>query len=347
MSKDFRAVLDLFLDEYGQTEHYNGVVRITHHDDVIYHRNVGYADCENRLEFTKDSIFNLYSITKAFCAIGFMKLVDRGAVDLDKHPGVYLPEASDFDSRVTLRHILQHTSGLPDFAQDTDMRTKRPGATSAQLRSYLKELAAYPMHFDPGTGGHYANINYMIPAFIIEELTGELFADYLKKEVLDPLGATTAKVLLKGDEVPNRVKGYDLRDGEVVHVLPSDDWMYGAGDLVGTVDDVYTLNHAVKHRMLLSESSWQQVLTPSPHNYKGFGCTITKFGQKDRITHNGGARGFRTLHIHIPEDDFDIIALSNSGWGDSRAHISNAIFDVCYGEDREPQVDIEMDKGYI
>ena len=347
MAKDFVSVLDRFLEKYGQKERYNGLIRITHRDRIIYQRSVGYADCENKTKHTNNSVFHLYSITKAFCAIGFMKLVDRGLVDLDKHPGVYLPEAADFDSRVTLRQILQHTGGLPDFAQDTDMRSRLPGDTSAQLRSYMRELAAYPMHFAPGTDGHYANINYIIPACVIEELTGELFRDYLKKEVLDPLGAKTARILVKSEMGDELVRGYDLQEDQLVHVPGSDDWMYGAGDLLGTVDDVYTLNHAVKHRMLLSERSWQQVLAPAPFNYKGFGCTVTKWGEKHRLTHNGGARGFRTLHIHILEDDFDIIALSNSGWGDSRIHISNAIFDACYGEDREPHVNVEMDKGYI
>lgn len=346
MDTGVQHALDSYFDELGLREQYNGVIRITHRDRVIYERGVGYADCETRTEFGPDSIFRLYSITKAFCAIGLMKLVDRGLVDLDRHPGAYVPEAQVFDRRVTIRHLLQHTSGIPDFAQDTDMRTRLAGETSRQLRSYLKELSSYPMHFDPGAGDFYSNINYMLVSFIIEELSGQTFADYLAKEVLAPLGAATARIPAPGEQVSKLVTGHALRDNRPVPASASD-WMYGAGDLVGSVDDVYTLNLALKKNLLLSEKSWQLVTQPSPVNHKGFGCTVTAWGDKRRIVHNGGAGGFRTYHVHIPEDDFDLIILSNSGWGNHRVEINNAVFGICYGAGQRPQIHVAMDAGYI
>jgi len=347
MSQNFRKKLDCFLDEYCEKEQISGVLRLTLRDQVIYEKYMGWADRENQIPFTNDSVFNFYSITKAFCSVGFMKLVEQGLVDLDKHPGVYLPEAKGFDHRVTLRQILQHTGGLPDFAQDTDLPKHRPGYTGTQLRSYIEELTTYPQHFDPGTGDHYSNINYILPALIIEELTGRAFPEYMQHEVFEPLGANTAQIADKDTVVEQRVKGYNCQDGQVVYVGHNEAWMYGAGDCIGRVDDVYCLNKAVKHRLLLQPESWEQILNPSPINHKGFGCTITNWGDKHRIQHNGGSRGFRTLHIHVPEDDFDLILLSNSGWGEARAHISRAIFDACYQTGGEPVITVEMDKGYI
>ena len=109
--------LDAFLKEYSEKEQFSGVLRVTKKDTVLYERYCGMACKETSTPFHKNSVFTLYSITKAFVAIGLMLLKDRGFVDLDAHPGVYLPELKGFHKDLTLRHVLQHVSGLPSFSQ--------------------------------------------------------------------------------------------------------------------------------------------------------------------------------------------------------------------------------------
>ena len=127
--------------------------------------------------------------------------------------------------------------------------------------------------------------------------------------------------------------------------------MFGAGDIVGTLDDVYCLNKAIKHRLLLKDETWKEVLSPSPINNMGMGCTVSDWHGKQRITHNGGHLGFRTLHIQLPEDDFDLIFLSNSGFGDARWDISEMVYRAFYGDEdtigESTGETVEMDKGYI
>ena len=121
---------------------------------------MGYADIESKTEFERNSMFTLYSLSKPFCTIGLKKLKDKNFVDIDKHPGVYLSEAKEFDERVTIRYLLNHTSGIPDFDQNTDFRQKYSGETSDQLKEQLLLLSQYDMLFEPGTKGQYANINF-------------------------------------------------------------------------------------------------------------------------------------------------------------------------------------------
>lgn len=182
----------------------------------------------------------------------------------------------------------------------------------------------------------------------MENLSSLSYAEYMKKAVFEPLGMKTALVDNEALQIPNRVQGYVLVDDQVLPTEKSHDWMLGGGDLVGTVDDVYALNRALKHKLLLKPETWVEVLTPSPLNSKGLGCTVTQWHGKTRITHNGGHLGFRTYHVHLPEDDFDIIILSNCGFHNpGRSDISEMIYNAFFDETATAEKPLEMDTGYI
>ena len=347
MKQDFQTKLDAFLEEYYRINQNSGCLRITSRDEVIFRKFMGYADREAKTPFTEHSVFSLYSLSKPFCAIGLMKLKDKGLVRLDDHPGVYLPEAAHFHQDVTLRHLLTHTSGIPDFNQNTDFQTKYAGETSQQLRWQLGLLADYGMLFQPGTQGHYTNTNFIISALIAEAVSGMNYADYMKAEVFQPLGMHSTRIDSKHLVLPDRVKGYNQVDGQIVCVERVTERVLGGADVISTVDDIYCLNKAIKHKLLLSDQSWNDILCPSPVNSMGLGCTISQWHGKKRITHNGGWDGYRTLHVQLPEDDFDIILLTNSSWGDARYDISEAIYTAYYGTENGHSDAISMDAGYL
>ena len=118
--------LDCFIDKYYSLHQNSGYLRITLKDEIIYERAIGFSDIENKVEFTKDSMFTLYSLSKPFCAIGILKLKDRGLIDIDNHPSIYLPEAKGFDARVTIRQLLHHVGGMPDFVQTARFEQSTP-----------------------------------------------------------------------------------------------------------------------------------------------------------------------------------------------------------------------------
>ncbi len=341
----FAAKLNSFLEEYGKTHILTGVLEVRQRDTLLYQKYMGMADYERQIPFAPDSVFTFYSISKPFCALGVMKLWDRGLVDLDVHPSRYVPEAAGLHGDVTLRHLLQHTSGLPDFEQTGDFAKAHAPGTPDKLREHLTLIGSYPQQFAPGTGHFYANINYVLLSLVIENRTGLDYGDYMCREVFAPLGMTGAKVDVPGGVVPGHVQGYRSQEGRLVPVAKSHNWMRGAGDIVGTAADLYRLNVAIKERSLLSERAWEQILTPSPVNGFGFGCTVSPWHNRTRIQHNGGHTGFRTLHIQVPEDDFDLILLSNFGGGNVRADVMEAAGTFFY-QDAETD-DSEMDKGYI
>ena len=347
MEKNVLKELNRQVAAYCDANRITGMLRVTQKDHILFQWNFGYADWENRVPFADNSMFTLYSMSKPFCAMGLLKLKDMRLVALDAHPGHYVPEAADFDPGVTVQQLLMHTSGIPDFEQTENFRQKYAPGCTCKTREHLKLLSKYPSFFPPGTGGMYANVNYVLAALIIENVTSLPYEEYMRREVFEPLGMRHTLVDKKGLYIPSRVKGYALVNGRVTEVEKSLSWMFGAGDLVATVEDVYSLNRAVKHRLLLTPETWDEALIPSPLTQKSMaGCTVSLWHGKYRITHNGGHTGFRTLHIHLPQEDFDIIFLSNCGYGNARNDIAEMVHGAFFGGDRTAE-HMEMDTGYI
>ena len=341
---------DRKIDDFLKENSFSGTVRVTIRDEVVYERSIGFADSENGIPFSGESMFTLYSLSKPFCAIGLMKLVECGKVNLDAHPSLYVPEASGFDSTLKVSNLLNHTSGIPDFVRNAEFYGKHGECENADLRTLLKELATYKPSFLPGKGALYANVNYILSAMIIENVSKMKYADYMEKEVFLPLGLKNAKVDNPTLSIKNRVTGYERdSDGKIIPVSKMHYSMFGAGDVIATVDDVYRLNIAIKNRLMLREETWQKILTPSPIHNMGFGCNVATWNGKLRIQHNGGSRGFRTLHIQIPEDDFDFIILSNSAFSDVRIIFADYVYESFYGDENKlhGSAVAEMDKGYI
>lgn len=344
----FAEKMDQYLDRYCELYHFSGMFRVTLKDKIIYERNVGYADIEHKVPFDNSTVFTLYSMSKPFCAIGIMALVDKGLVNIDDHPGKYLPEAAGADSRITIRHLMNHTSGLCDFNQDPVYRKEFSSDHHPDLRPAVAHLVKKPMNFEPGEGSRYTNVNFTILALIIENVSGMSYPNYMLQEVFTPLGLKHAQVDHLGLLADHRARAYDI-DGDTIVATErvNPDAFTGAGDIIATIDDVYCLNTAIKHKKLLSEESWKQILTPSPVNVFGLGCQVWDWHGKKRIQHNGGSAGFRTLHVWLPEDDLDIILLSNFGFGDARWSLTNAVYTAFYGEDDSQAESEAMDAGFI
>ena len=272
---------------------------------------------------------------------------DKGMVDINLHPGTYLDEAKGFSKDLTIKHLLQHVSGVPDFDQNTDFKEKYKGGTSKQLRNNLLRLSKKDMLFAPGTDAHYTNTNFIICALITENVTGMSYSDYMKNIIFEPLGMRNTYIDKKNLILKDRVKGYELLEDKITPIERMTEWVLGAADVVSTVEDVYCLNKAIKHKLLLSAESWDEILTPNPLNSMGLGCRVNEWYGKKRIVHNGGWNGFRTMHVQLPEDDFDIIVLSNSGWGNARRDIIEAVYSAYYGNSTLKSDVLEMDVGYI
>ena len=341
------ALLDKKIEQYCAEKHVTCVVRVTIKDKIVYEKPVGYADNEKKIPFTNNSVFTFYSMTKQLTTFGIMKLKDKGLLSLSDHPSKYVPEAKKLNKNITIENLLRHESGIPDFLFEKSFAEKYAPGTPDKIREHLSLISEYPQYFEPKKGFRYSNVNFSICALIIETLSGKAFKDYMKEEVFEPLGMKTALVDEVGLFVENRVMGHAVIDGEFKAVGKSLNWMFGAGDVIGTIDDVYCLNKAIKNKLLVSEESWKEILTGSPLSDMGMGCYLSDWHGKFCVSHTGGHVGFRLYHAQVLQDDFDWIIMSNSESPTSRHDISEIIHEFFYGEDGKDQKRLAMDAGYI
>ncbi len=346
MNRELRDELSEYLRKY----RIFADIRVTVADEIILSLRQGYADANEKTPLRENAVFSWYSISKQFLSIGLMKLYERGLFDFSDHPGKYVPEAAGFHPDVTVRNMIRHTSGMPCFYQTEGFRKDHPKKEGRDPRKDLLMLSSYSPFFLPDTDSRYTNTGFFIGALMIENLTGMSYSDYMEKEVFLPLGMKNTHIDSSAYVCPERVSGHIMtKRSEIVPVKPEITWMLGAGDCIGSADDLFQLKKEMKAPKLLKKESWEEILLPHPGNNKGMGCTVTNWHGKKRIVNNGGHVGFRTFHLFLPDTDVDLIILSNSGYHEEgRNEIAEIVYRHIFGNDSADQgPDLLMDQGYL
>lgn len=334
-----------WLEAYARDHHFSGSVLVTGKGRELFRKYIGYADRENNIPITDSTRFRFYSLTKPLIAFAVMQLYEQGKLCLDAHPSVYLDCAEKMDSAVTVKTLLQHTSGLSEIASIKEF-VKREDAALDKRISVLSEM---PLEFAPGTGTEYRNTNYIILTRIVETVSSCGIGDYLRSNVFDLFGMNTADVeLSETAQYDDLAVGYEEVDGEIQRGgyinMPL---LSGAGCAIGGLNDVLRIYDAVRSRKYLKPETWELILTPSGVGSFGFGCSVFDWHGKRTYQNNGGCTGFRTLHRYLLDEDFDIIILSNTGYGNAREDISEAIWRFSFEQSSIAGETPQMDPGFV
>jgi D-alanyl-D-alanine carboxypeptidase len=274
------------------------------------------------------------SNTKTFTATLVLQLIAEGHIDLDDPAAKHLPGLT-IDPRVTVRMLLQHTSGIFNFSgeiyNDGTIVPGIPipyGPTGTEwlhnrFHHYepheLAELAlSKPARFEPGTGWSYSNTNYLLARLIIENVTGRTFADELRRLILDPLGLTATTLPTTPDMPEPSLPAYYRHEEEVVDVTRQDPtWNSSGGDMISTTHDLHTFISALMSGKLLPTALLTEMCTPRPTgipnmNY-GLGVFIvTTDNGTTVITHNGAAVGNAALMYSTPDGTKTLTAALNA-----------------------------------
>ncbi|WP_195763594.1 serine hydrolase domain-containing protein [Duganella guangzhouensis] len=297
------------------------VLAIVRDGEVVYRKAYGAVSTA--------SLFEIGSLTKQMAAAAVLQLAAQGKLALDDRVGKYVPEYPAAVG-VTIRQLLQQTSGLPDFAGTPEFAangTTRP----TDFEGIVASVRALPMEFAPGERWKYSNTNYALLGHIIERVSGEDFDSYLSAHILRPAGMRTVSTLGKATAADGKALGYSS-DGNSLQpaAMFQNSWIGAAGNLVASVDDLIAWNRALASSAWLPAMRTRAVLNDGDTAGYGYGLFLDHQAGRDRVWHGGGTLGFSTSSMLYPDEKLWIIALVNDG--DVNASAMTAfIYDALHG----------------
>ncbi|HEX5964549.1 MAG TPA: serine hydrolase [Pyrinomonadaceae bacterium] len=319
LAQDHATKIKEVLDLAHKYRQFNGSALVAENGKVIYKGGFGLANMEWNIPNTPDTKFRLGSITKQFTAMLTLELVEQGKVKLDGKISDYLPDyRKDIGEKVTVHHLLTHTSGIPSY-------TSQPGFFANVSRNpykvgdFVKQYTSGNLEFEPGTKYSYNNSGYFLLGAIIERVTGKTYEQALKEMIFDKVGMKDTGYDLHNPLIPKRASGYQKTPAGYVNAAYLDMSIpYAAGSLYSTVEDLYLWDQILYTDKLLTPQSKELMYKPFLQEYAyGWVVTNASFKVKDQpvpvITHGGGINGFTTTIVRFPKEKHLVVILDNTG----------------------------------
>lgn len=282
-------------------------------------RAYGMADLEHGVKNTTDTIFEAGSVSKQFTAAAIALLARDGKLSLDDEVRKYIPELPVYGAPLTIRHMLNHTSGLRDWGGVAEIGGAPRGSrvyTNAHMLAIVGRQSA--LNFAPGSRWSYTNTGYNLAAVIVARVSGKSFAAFTRERLFEPLGMTSTSWrddysrVLKNRAIAygKQADGYhtDMPFGNVV----------GAGGLLTTVGDLLKWNENIDHPRVGDAAFWRAAQTPgtladgSAHHY-GRGLFMISPRGEPMVTHGGATAGYRSVLTRYPRRHIAVAVLCNAG----------------------------------
>lgn len=328
-------------------EGFNGNVLVAQKGLVLYKKCVGFGHLEKscRDSLIQDSKFQLASLSKTFTAVGILKLIEARKISFEDTIQKFYP---DFPYHgITVRDLLSHRSGLPNYAYAFDdsmkvnfYKTEKPYPKNATIMHWFATIKPTPKPYNvPGRNFSYSNTNYMVLASIIEKATGQPFDSFIQKNIFEPLGMhNTFVATTKNDSINlNRTAGYQWN-----RRIPKDyyDDVVGDKGVYSTIDDLFRWYRALNGDCLLSRKTLAEAFVPRSFEKKGaknygygFRMQLDSFNRPEYIYHTGWWKGYNTMFWFSPKDEYVIIMLGNKY--NKTVYRVKELVDVLHGAPRE------------
>jgi CubicO group peptidase (beta-lactamase class C family) len=282
-------------------------------DSIIYQKQYGFSEIQNQMRITPETTFRIGSITKQFTAVGILKLVEDGQLELTTSVNDFV----DFiPKKITIQHLLWHTSGLTSYFNDEEIHDSC--YTSSYTASDLVELLRdTKINSKPDKEYHYSNSGYHILGYIIEQVSGMNYSEFLQKRIFEPAQMHNTQCENSKSKFKNLAKGYELTDS--ILTIPNYytmDWPFSAGNIVSCPSDLLKWNNALFQGQIISDSLLNlatnaHLLKNGESSHYGFGWEIRKVQDQTTFRHSGFLEGYLSTIIFFPESKITVVVLTN------------------------------------
>ena len=318
--------LDSLFTILEENNRFFGSVAVSQGNEIIYTKAIGFADLDAKVANDKDTKFRIGSISKTFTATLLMKAIELGKVNLDDTIDTYFPGIINAD-QITVRHLLNHRSGIANFTDRNYMNWHTESITQAAL---LDTIITKGIDFKPDEDFTYSNSNYVLLTFILEKIFDEPYEQILDEHIVKALGLANTKYGSAINVSENEAKSYHMKSDWKEHSQDDMSIPLGAGGIVSTPSDLCLFIKALFNGKLISSASLDQ-MKPVGDAWYGFALYGTPFHNNKGWGHGGNIDAFASNLIYFEESDISI-ALSCNGSNYGSHDVEIAILSELFGK---------------
>jgi CubicO group peptidase (beta-lactamase class C family) len=340
---DRRAQVDALFADYQRTDSPGCTVGVFHGGAIEYARGYGMANLELSVAITPSTVFDIGSTSKQFSAFAVLLLEQDGKLDIDDDVRKYVPELPHYGPTITLRHLMQHTSGLRDYLELFylgGVHWKDVTTSQDALEAIVRQKA---LNFEPGDEYLYSNSGFFLLSEIVNRVSGKTLPEFARERIFEPLGMRHTRYLDDPqDIVPNRSTGYDRTDEGELEIDMSDFEQTGDGAVYTTIEDLFLWDQNFYHRRVGTAEILERMQTPGklqsgkPIAY-GLGLVMRDYRGLASVSHGGSWAGYRAELLRFPEQELAVGCLCNFGGADP-SELARKVAAVYLGSQMTPEV---------
>lgn len=306
-TSSFSDKIDTYIDAWVANKRFSGNLFIAKGDSILYSESFGLANREFDIANSESTKFLIGSITKTFTAYGILLLEQKGKLSLDDKLSIYFPDFPNSD-RISIKHLLTHTSGITDYHAFDKWRNDSKLAIIPEYT--LTTLLERPSIFEPGQRFSYTNSGYIFLGLIIEQVSGQTFDQFIREEVLDPIGLSKTGIASNSHFIHELASGYTSTPREVLKAeYINYNQPFASGNMYSTPNDLWKFTQALMNNSLLPTRITKEIFASST-GY-GYGWGIRNYDGDTAYGHFGAMNGFVGAMTFIPEGEYFVCFLTN------------------------------------